>query len=126
MPILPAIFSIQSYNFLKRVVSFDDNYVPQQIWDDLEPIKHDDDAVKAYGIDLAVRMIRELYDHGFRGFHFLTFNLAKSSRVTLEKLGWVPPMEAIKPLPWKPVIYLDLLLNVNYLDISDDIMIFPT
>ncbi|RUS32117.1 methylenetetrahydrofolate reductase-domain-containing protein [Jimgerdemannia flammicorona] len=102
VPILPAMFAIQSYNFLKRVTSFDNNHVPQQIWDDLEPIKHDDEAVKAYGVDLSVRMVRELYAKGFRAFHFLTFNLAKSTRLTLEKLGWVPSLEMVKPLPWKP------------------------
>lgn len=103
-PILPGIFPIQSYAGLKRVISFNNNAVPQKIWDDLESIKDDDQAVKDYGIDLAVQYVHQIKEQtGINGFHIYTFNLERSSRLILEKLGLVPEQEHVKPLPWNPV-----------------------
>jgi hypothetical protein len=42
-------------------------------------------------------------DKGIRGFHFYTLNLEKSVRLILEGLGFVPPIEVVRPLPWNPV-----------------------
>ncbi len=103
-PILPGIFPIQSYGGLKRVISFNDNAVPQQLWDNLEPIKDDDQAVKDYGIELAVKYVQKIKEEtGINGFHIYTFNLERSSRLILEKLGLVREQEHVKPLPWNPV-----------------------
>lgn len=102
-PILPGIFPIQSYGGLRRVISYNNNYVPQKLWDDLESIKDDDQAVKDYGIDLAVEYIKQIKkETGINGFHIYTFNLERSSRLILEKLRLVPEQENIKPLPWNP------------------------
>ncbi|KAF7724259.1 hypothetical protein EC973_001215 [Apophysomyces ossiformis] len=101
-PIVPGIFPIQNYNGLKRVIAFNDNYVPQKIWDDLEPVKDDDAAVKEYGINLAIEFVRRFWEAGIRGFHIYTFNLERSSRLILEHLNLVPSLEQIKPLPWNP------------------------
>jgi methylenetetrahydrofolate reductase (NADPH) len=116
-PILPGIFPIQSYAGLKRVISFNDNAVPQQLWDDLENIKEDDQAVKDYGIDLAVQFINQIKSQtGIRGFHIYTFNLERSSRLILEKLGLVPEQEHVKPLPWNPVSlkHLMYILSITH------------
>ncbi|GAB5586991.1 methylenetetrahydrofolate reductase (NAD(P)H) met13 [Umbelopsis nana] len=104
-PILPGILPIQNYNGLKRVISFNNNFVPQHIWDDLEAIKEDDAAVKDYGIDLAVKFIKKMLEEGIRGFHIYTFNLERSTRLILEKLGYTAPKESIKPLPWNPSLH---------------------
>ncbi|KAI9248609.1 methylenetetrahydrofolate reductase-domain-containing protein [Sporodiniella umbellata] len=102
-PILPGIFPIQSYSGLSRVISFNNNVVPQRIWDELELIKEDDQAVKDYGIDLAIEFIQRIKaETGISGFHIYTFNLERSSRLILEKLGLVPEQEHVKPLPWNP------------------------
>lgn len=103
-PIVPGIFPIQNHAGLTRVISFNNNYVSQKIWDDLEPIKEDDQAVKDYGIDLAIEHIKKIkQETGINGFHIYTFNLERSSRIILEKLGLVPEQEQVKPLPWHPV-----------------------
>lgn len=102
-PILPGIFPIQNYNGLKRVISFSNNEVPQRIWDELEPIKDDDAAVKEYGINLTVEFVQKFRKAGVNGFHIYTFNLERSSRLILERLNLVPPLENVKPLPWNPV-----------------------
>lgn len=103
-PILPGVFPIQNYNGLKRVISFSNNHVPQKIWDDLEPIKDDDAAVKEYGINLTIEFIRKFREAGINGFHIYTFNLERSSRIILERLKLVPELENIKPLPWNPAL----------------------
>ena len=51
--------------------------------------QHDDQKVKDYGIDLAIKMIRRLTKDGVSGFHFCTLNLEKSVRRVLEGLGWI-------------------------------------
>lgn len=103
-PILPGLFPIQSYSGLSRVISFNNNHVPQKIWDDLETIKEDDQAVKDYGIHLAIQFVKQIKkETGISGFHIYTFNLERSSRLILERLGLVPQLEYVKPLPWNPV-----------------------
>lgn len=109
-PIIPGLFPIQSYSSLSRVISFNKNHVPQKIWNDLETVKDDDQAVKDYGIDLAIQFIKRIkQETGISGFHIYTFNLERSSRLILEKLGLVPEQEYVKPLPWNPVRPLFML-----------------
>ncbi len=103
VPILPGIVLIQSVASMKRIVEFNKHSVPQKLWDDLEAIKDDDAAVKEYGIQFAVDMIKIMIENGIHGFHFYTFNLERSTRVVLEKLGWIATQEKSKPLPWNPV-----------------------
>ncbi|CAG8713325.1 24289_t:CDS:2 [Dentiscutata erythropus] len=101
-PILPGLLPIQNYNGFNRIVSLSKTIVPKSVIDALEPIKHDDAAVKEYGIKLAVEMIRKMYDSGINGFHFYTMNLERSTRLILEALQFVAPVEKVKPLPWCP------------------------
>lgn len=102
MPILPGIMPIQSYNGFKRMTTLSKTIIPDHITRSLEPIKDDDKAVKRYGISLAIDMCRQLQDLGVDGFHFYTLNLERSVRLILEGLGFVAPIEQVKPLPWKP------------------------
>lgn len=48
-----------------------------------------DQAVKEYGVKLAIEMCRKLRQNGLLGFHFYTLNLEKSVRLILEGLGLV-------------------------------------
>ncbi|KAJ2871516.1 methylenetetrahydrofolate reductase (NAD(P)H) met13, partial [Coemansia asiatica] len=77
IPILPGIMPIQNYGGFKRMTDLCRISVPQEIWDRLEPIKDDDRAVKDYGIEVAVDMIKRLRAAGMRGFHFYTINLER-------------------------------------------------
>ncbi|CAG8799442.1 11492_t:CDS:2, partial [Gigaspora rosea] len=99
-PIIPGLLPIQNYNGFNRIVSLSKTIVPKFVCDALEPIKHDDAAVKEYGIKLAVEMIKKMYNNGISGFHFYTMNLERSTRLILEALQFVAPVEKVKPLPW--------------------------
>jgi len=74
--------------------------VPENILNDLEPIKDDDQAVKEYGIKLLTEMAKKLIENGIPGIHIYTMNLERSARVILENLGLAQSQEIVKPLPW--------------------------
>ncbi|KAJ3332664.1 hypothetical protein HDU76_013478 [Blyttiomyces sp. JEL0837] len=101
IPILPGIMPIQSYGGFKKMTHFSNN-VPQYINDALEPIKDDDKAVKAFGVQLAIEMCTKLKNAGEKGFHIYCMNLEKSVRLILEGLQFVAPIDVAKPLPWNP------------------------
>ncbi len=88
---------IQNYQSFKRMTNLCKSEIPAQITEDLEKIQHDDSAVKDYGIELAVSMMRTLKQEGIRGYHLCTLNLEKSVTRVLEKLGWVENDATHKP-----------------------------
>jgi methylenetetrahydrofolate reductase (NADPH) len=102
-PILPGIMPIQNYAGFKRMTSLCKTFVPEEISLAMEPLKDDDQAVKDFGVQLAVDMCRRLQEADIKGFHFYTLNLEKSTRLILEGLDLVSPLEAVKPLPWQQV-----------------------
>eukprot|EP00462_Mataza_sp_D1_P013659 CAMPEP_0175152618 /NCGR_PEP_ID=MMETSP0087-20121206/19218_1 /TAXON_ID=136419 /ORGANISM="Unknown Unknown, Strain D1" /LENGTH=553 /DNA_ID=CAMNT_0016439079 /DNA_START=223 /DNA_END=1884 /DNA_ORIENTATION=+ len=99
-PIIPGIMPIQNYNGFKRMTSFCKTHVPQEIINTIQPMKDDDSRVKQYGIDLGVKMCRQLLDNGVEGLHFYTLNLERSVTHILEGLGFVSSKRAGQ-LPWK-------------------------
>ncbi|RIB18051.1 methylenetetrahydrofolate reductase-domain-containing protein [Gigaspora rosea] len=133
VPIIPGIMPIQGYNSFRRVTNLCKINIPTDILNALEQIKHDDQAVKDYGVSLAISMITILHEkHNVKGFHFCTLNLEKSVRLILEKMGFVPteeernlrrsikrrPIPAAKPIIWKEQ-------SEDYLGRSDDWDNFP-
>ncbi|KAJ3028244.1 UNVERIFIED_CONTAM: hypothetical protein HDU68_002112 [Siphonaria sp. JEL0065] len=102
IPIIPGIMPIQAYAGFQRLIGREKTFVPPQVLADLEAIKEDDQAVKDYGIKLAIDMCNKLRAAGQKGFHFYTMNLEKSVRLIVEGLGFVAPVESVKSLPWKP------------------------
>ncbi|BGO97810.1 Methylenetetrahydrofolate reductase 1 [Rhodotorula toruloides] len=91
IPIIPGIMPIQNYLSFRRMTNLCGTHIPPQILDDLQRIQHDDAAVKEYGVQLAVKMMRELFENDIRGFHLCTLNLEKSVTRVLELLQWVEP-----------------------------------
>lgn len=102
-PILPGLLPIQNYGGFKRMTQLCKTIVPPELEAALEPIKDDDEAVKALGVQVTVDMCKKMLDAGLKGFHFYTLNLEKSVRLVLEKLNFVAPSDQVKPLPWAPV-----------------------
>lgn len=90
VPIIPGVMPIQTHSSFLRVVSLCGIQVPPSIMADLEPIRHDDQLVKEYGIRLAVDIIHKITGNGgVCGVHFCTLNLEKSVQLVLERLRWV-------------------------------------
>lgn len=88
-PILPGIMPIQGYGGFKRMTGFCSTRVPLAVKEALEGIKDNESEVKAYGIELAATMCKEILDSdlGINGLHFYTLNLEKSVFGILAKLG---------------------------------------
>ncbi|XP_055345441.1 methylenetetrahydrofolate reductase (NADPH)-like [Paramacrobiotus metropolitanus] len=100
VPIIPGIFPIQSYDSLRQVAKLSKLTVPPEILAAVAPIKDNDQAIRKFGMDLAVQMCRELLDAGAPSLHFYTLNLEVSSIEILKRLGmWT--LEPKRSLPWK-------------------------
>ncbi|KAI0636604.1 methylenetetrahydrofolate reduct [Trametes polyzona] len=87
VPIIPGIMPIQTYASFLRMTKLCATRVPPNLMSELVPIRHDDQKVKDFGVDLAVDMIRKLQRGGIDGVHFCTLNLEKSVTRVLEALG---------------------------------------
>lgn len=106
-PILPGILPIQAYQSLQHIVKLSKLEVPQEIIDAIMPIKENDEAIRNYGIDHAVQMVKALFaasvddpDLNIPGIHFYTLNREVATIEVLKRLGmWHE--EVIRPLPWK-------------------------
>jgi len=86
-PIIPGMMPIQSYSSFQRMTSFCGSTVPAKVWEDLKPIRENDEAVKSYGVELSIKMCGEMIDAGIQGFHFYTLNLENSVLNVLKFLG---------------------------------------
>jgi methylenetetrahydrofolate reductase (NADPH) len=78
---------IQSYSSFERMTQHCRTTVPPYIWENLLPIRDDDEAVKAYGVEVCVNMCNVLSEAGIPGFHFYTLNLEKSVLAVLKGLN---------------------------------------
>ncbi|KAL4244857.1 methylenetetrahydrofolate reductase family protein [Abortiporus biennis] len=89
VPIIPGIMPIQTYASFLRLTKLCGTKVPHSVMSDLVPIRHDDQKVKDYGVELAIKMIHRLTTEGkVPGVHFCTLNLEKSVQRVIEGLGW--------------------------------------
>ena len=73
-PIIPGMMPIQNYSSFQRMTSFCKTRVPDQILDDLAPVKEDDEAVKDYGKLLPMFTSRSLISIFIDNFTLLSRN----------------------------------------------------
>ena len=57
--------------------------IPSEVTAALEPIKDNDEAVKAYGIHLGTEMCKKILAHGIKTVHLYTLNMEKSALAIL-------------------------------------------
>ncbi|KAL3862448.1 hypothetical protein ACJMK2_008412 [Sinanodonta woodiana] len=100
-PIIPGILPIQAYQSLRHIVKLSRLEVPQEIIDAINPIKDNDEAIRNFGIDHAVSMIKDLFASGHvNGIHFYTLNREVATVEILKRLGmWCE--DHTRRLPWK-------------------------
>merc|ERR1719159_699992 len=98
--VFPGIMPIQSYPGFRRMTGLCKTFVPKAIDEALELVKDNENAVKEYGIELAVQMCRELTAGGVPGLHLYTLNLEKSANAICEKLGLVDETSKQKDYPF--------------------------
>ncbi|KAG7092784.1 hypothetical protein E1B28_009106 [Marasmius oreades] len=96
VPIIPGIMPIQTYSSFVRLIKLCGSSVPESVMEKMDSIKHDDQLVKDYGVQLAVETIQRItMDGSITGVHLSTLNLEKSVQRVLEVLQWT---DANKPI----------------------------
>ncbi|KNA12569.1 hypothetical protein SOVF_124730 [Spinacia oleracea] len=100
-PIVPGIMPINNYKGFIRMTGFCKTKIPQEVTDALEPIKDNDEAVKAYGIHLGTEMCKKILASGIKQLHLYTLNMDKSALGILLNLGLIEESKIQRPLPWK-------------------------
>lgn len=99
-PILPGIMPITNYGAFTRMCEMCKTHIPQQILDDLAPVKENDAAVREYGVKFAIEMCKKMLDNGIYGLHFYTLNQEITTKKILMGLGLISSQELKNPLPW--------------------------
>jgi len=97
VPIVPGLMPIQTYDGFIKMVKMCKLKVPSEIIQALEPIRNNDEAVKEFGVNLGIKMSKELFDMGISAIHFYTLNLERSISLILTGLGFTEK----KTLPWR-------------------------
>ncbi|AEE79993.1 methylenetetrahydrofolate reductase 1 [Arabidopsis thaliana] len=100
-PIVPGIMPISNYKGFLRMAGFCKTKIPAELTAALEPIKDNDEAVKAYGIHFATEMCKKILAHGITSLHLYTLNVDKSAIGILMNLGLIDESKISRSLPWR-------------------------
>jgi methylenetetrahydrofolate reductase (NADPH) len=99
--VYPGLMPIQTYGGFCRMTTFCKTFIPEEIKKRLEPIQNDDAAVKAYGIELGIKMGKELLEGGAPSVHIYTLNLETTAMAIVDGLNLAPKThQAQKVYPW--------------------------
>ncbi|KAM3577743.1 hypothetical protein VYU27_000287 [Nannochloropsis oceanica] len=100
VPILPGYLPIQNYKSFRKFTSWCKTSVPRHIETALEKVKDDDEQVKAFGAEEAIRVCKRLLAHGHKTLHFYTLNLETTVTSVVEGLGLLPQPN-LRELSWQ-------------------------
>ncbi|CAA6669209.1 unnamed protein product [Spirodela intermedia] len=100
-PIVPGIMPINNYKGFLRMTGFCKTKIPPEVTAALEPIKDNEEAVKAYGIHLGTEMCKKILAHGIKTLHLYTLNMEKSALGILMNLGLIEESKISRSLPWR-------------------------
>ncbi|KAF2325627.1 hypothetical protein GH714_031321 [Hevea brasiliensis] len=106
-PIVPGIMPINNYKGFLRMTGFCKTKVcipPYRYQLRLvlqEPIKDNEEAVRAYGIHLGTEMCKKILAHGIKTLHLYTLNMEKSALAILMNLGLIDESKITRSLPWR-------------------------
>ncbi|KAI0511985.1 hypothetical protein KFK09_012619 [Dendrobium nobile] len=101
-PIVPGIMPINNYKGFLRMTGFCKTKITSEITAALDPIKDNEEAVKAYGIHLGTEMCKKILAHGIKTVHLYTLNMEKSALAILMNLGLIEESKVTRSLPWRP------------------------
>ncbi|VAI38865.1 unnamed protein product [Triticum turgidum subsp. durum] len=101
-PIVPGIMPINNYKGFVRMTGFCKTKIPAEITAALDPIKDNEEAVKAYGIHLGTEMCKKILASGIKTLHLYTLNMEKTALAILMNLGLIEESKLSRTLPWRP------------------------
>jgi methylenetetrahydrofolate reductase (NADPH) len=86
VPIIAGIMPITNLSQVKRFTALCGSRIPEALLAKLESFAHDEDGVRAIGVDYATAQCRELLASGVPGIHFYTLNRSLATRHILDRL----------------------------------------
>lgn len=89
-PIYPGIMPIINYKNLLRFSETCGAEIPRWLRKALENYGSDDEALRAFGIDLVTELCDVLLDSGAPGLHFYTMNQTEPTAQIVKNLGLIP------------------------------------
>ncbi|XP_030528214.1 probable methylenetetrahydrofolate reductase [Rhodamnia argentea] len=98
-PIVPGIMPIATYKGFVRMTGICKTKIPAEVSAALEPIKHNDEAVRNYGIHLGTEMCKKILASGIKTLHMYTFNKEVSALAILMNLGLIEESGVSRSLP---------------------------
>eukprot|EP00993_Chasmostoma_nieuportense_P002105 NODE_2931_length_1061_cov_59.490364_g2797_i0.p1 GENE.NODE_2931_length_1061_cov_59.490364_g2797_i0~~NODE_2931_length_1061_cov_59.490364_g2797_i0.p1 ORF type:complete len:326 (+),score=81.95 NODE_2931_length_1061_cov_59.490364_g2797_i0:3-980(+) len=87
VPILPGLLPVQTYSGFIKIIGFCKTFVPEEMKQRMEAIKDDEAAVKAYGVEQATEMCKQLIAAGHLHLHFYCMNSEVAVFQIMENLG---------------------------------------
>jgi methylenetetrahydrofolate reductase (NADPH) len=93
---------INNYKGFIRMTGFCKTKIPAEITAALDPIKDNEEAVKAYGIHLGTEMCKKILASGINTLHLYTLNMEKTALAILTNLGLIEESKLSRTLPWRP------------------------
>ncbi|KAL8151314.1 hypothetical protein V2J09_021122 [Rumex salicifolius] len=100
-PIVPGIMPINNYKGFLRMTGFCKTKIPDEVHAALEPIKDNEEAVRAYGIHFGTEMCKKILASGIKQLHLYTLNMEKSALAILMNLGLIEESKISRSLPWR-------------------------
>ncbi len=87
IPIVPGIMPITNYKQLARFSEGCGAEIPRWIATRLEGYGEDLEAIRAFGLDVTLRLCETLLERGAPGLHFYTLNRTEPTRTIWKQLG---------------------------------------
>ncbi len=90
-PVIPGIMPVTNVKSVKRMADMSGAAFPTWLEDRLQRVEHDEDAMRAVGIEAATELCQELMAGGVTSFHFYTLNRSSATREIYANLGLGAP-----------------------------------
>jgi methylenetetrahydrofolate reductase (NADPH) len=87
VPIIAGLMPVTNMNTIARSEQLSGAPFPPALAAKFDAVADDPKAVRALGIEEAIRLSQRLVDEGAPGLHFITFNFAKATREVLAELS---------------------------------------
>ena len=88
--VIPGIMPVLNVKSVKRMAEMSGADFPRALEDRLRAVEHDEEAMRAVGIEAATELCGELMAGGVDSFHFYTLNRSSATREIYSNLGFGP------------------------------------
>jgi methylenetetrahydrofolate reductase (NADPH) len=87
VPIIPGLMAVTTLATIERSEQLSGAPFPPALGKRFEAIADDPKAVRALGIEEAIKLAQRLLDEGAPGLHFITMNFSKATREVMAQVS---------------------------------------